>query len=73
MIRVGEETGTLDAQLETAADYFATELDYQLKPLTTLFEPTVIVLVGGIVGFVALALVQAMYGAYNSPSINHVS
>ena len=40
--------------------------------LTTLFEPAVIVVMGLIVGFVAVALVQAMYGIYNSPAINHI-
>ena len=72
MMRVGESTGTLDQQLENAADYYSTELDYKLKRLTTLFEPIVIVLMGCIVGFVAVALVQAMYGIYNSPAINHI-
>jgi type IV pilus assembly protein PilC len=72
MMRVGESTGTLDQQLENAADYYSTELDYKLKRLTTLFEPIVIVIMGLIVGFVAIALVQAMYGIYNSPAINHI-
>ena len=39
MIRVGEETGTLDHQLEIAANFYASELDYKLKRLTALFEP----------------------------------
>lgn len=72
MMRVGENTGTLDQQLENASDYYAHELDYKLKRLTTLFEPVVIVIMGIVVGFVALALVQAMYGIYNSPSLNNI-
>ena len=39
MMRVGEETGTLDRQLEIAAEYYGRELDYKLKRLTALFEP----------------------------------
>jgi type IV pilus assembly protein PilC len=66
MLRVGEETGTLDEQLETAAAFYGRELDYKLKKLTTLFEPAVIVLMGLIVGFVAVALVSAMYGVFQS-------
>ena len=62
MMRVGEDTGTLDQQLENAADFYARELDYRLKRLTTLFEPAVILFMGIMVGFVAVALVQAMYG-----------
>ncbi len=65
MIRVGEDTGTLDEQLGSAAEYFDTELEFKIKRLTTLFEPAVIVGVGLIVGFVALALISAMYGIFN--------
>lgn len=62
MIRIGEETGTLDEQVENAAEFYARELEYKLKKLTTLFEPAVIVAMGLIVGFVAVALISAMYG-----------
>ncbi|MCU7724384.1 type II secretion system F family protein [Actinoplanes sp. KI2] len=65
MIRVGEETGTLDAQLEVTAKYYEGELDYKIKKLTALFEPVMIIVMGGIVGFVAVALVSAMYGIFN--------
>jgi type IV pilus assembly protein PilC len=64
MFLVGESTGTLDHQLDTAANYFDRELDYKLKHFTSLFEPAVILFVGIIVGFVAIALVSAMYGIY---------
>ena len=64
MFRVGENTGTLDQQLETAAIYFERELDYKIKRFTTLFEPAVLLFVGLIVGFVAIAVVSAMYGIF---------
>ncbi|MEM9746842.1 MAG: type II secretion system F family protein [Actinomycetota bacterium] len=62
MFKVGEETGTLDEQLEVASIYFDRELESRIKKFTTLFEPIMIVFVGLIVGFVAIALVSAMYG-----------
>ena len=62
MFKVGEETGTLDQQLEMASLYFDRELESRIKKFTTMFEPLMIVFVGCIVGFVAVALVQAMYG-----------
>ena len=65
MIKVGEETGTLGDQLEAAAKYFDRELDYKIKGFTALFEPMTILFVGIIVGFVAVALVSAMYGVFN--------
>lgn len=69
MIRVGEDTGTLDDQLDVTARYFEGELDYKLKKLTGLFEPAVIVAMGLVVGFVALALVEAMYGIFNQVQV----
>jgi type IV pilus assembly protein PilC len=64
MIRVGEETGTLETQLEVTARYYESELDYKLKKLTALFEPAIIIAVGLVVGFVAVAMVSAMYGIF---------
>lgn len=65
MLRVGEDTGTMDEQLGTAAEYFARDLDYKIKRFTNLFEPAVILFVGIVVGFVAIALVSAMYGIFH--------
>jgi type IV pilus assembly protein PilC len=62
MFRVGEETGTLDLQLSVASEYFDRELEARIKTFTTMFEPIMIVFVGVVVGFVAVALVSAMYG-----------
>lgn len=69
MLRVGEETGSLDDQLQLTAEYYEVELDYKIKKLTAIFEPLVIVVMGGIVGFVAVALVSAMYGIFNQVEI----
>jgi type IV pilus assembly protein PilC len=63
MIAVGEASGTLAEQLENAANFYGRELEYKLKRLTTYFEPLVIIIVGMVVGFVAISLVQAMYGS----------
>ncbi|MCA1984603.1 type II secretion system F family protein [Nocardioides nematodiphilus] len=69
MLRVGEETGSLETQLKVTADYYETELDYKIAKLTALFEPAVIILMGLIVGFVAVALVSAMYGIFNQVDV----
>jgi type IV pilus assembly protein PilC len=65
MFRVGEETGTLDDQLAIAATYYNRELDYKVQRFTAMFEPMVIIFMGVVVGFVAVALVTAMYGIYS--------
>jgi type IV pilus assembly protein PilC len=69
MFRVGEETGTLDEQLELAASYYNREVDIRVKRFTSLFEPAVIIFMGLIVGFVAVALVSAMYGIYHQVKV----
>jgi type IV pilus assembly protein PilC len=69
MIRVGEETGSLDTQLEVTAEYYQGELTYKIDKLTSLFEPIVLVVMGLVVGFVAVALVSAMYGIYNQVQV----
>ncbi|HVS05535.1 MAG TPA: type II secretion system F family protein [Candidatus Dormibacteraeota bacterium] len=62
MVRVGEETGTLDAYLEQAADFYEEELEYRIRAMTSLIEPIMTVGVGLVVGFIAVSLISAMYG-----------
>ena len=70
MFMVGESTGNLDDQLQAAANYLDRELDYKIKRFTTLIEPAVIIGVGVIVGFVAVALVSAMYGIFHQVKVS---
>jgi type IV pilus assembly protein PilC len=70
MFRVGEETGTLDQQLEVAAAYYGRELETKVDRATTLFEPAIIIFMGAVVGFVAVALISAMYGIYNQVQVH---
>jgi type IV pilus assembly protein PilC len=70
MFRVGEETGTLDQQLEVAAAYYGRELETKLDRATALFEPAIIIFMGVVVGFVAVALISAMYGIYNQVKVS---
>ncbi|MEI8119786.1 MAG: type II secretion system F family protein [Actinomycetes bacterium] len=65
ILRVGEESGRLENQMEQAASYYADELDHRMKNLTALIEPVTLLFLGGGVGFVAVALVSAMYGIYS--------
>jgi len=65
MVRVGERTGELSDQLNNAANFYEEELSYAVDKLTAYFEPMMILFIGVVVGFVALAMVSAMYGVYN--------
>jgi type IV pilus assembly protein PilC len=64
MIRVGESTGSLDVQLQSAATFYERELKYHLKKTTDMFEPAILLIVGGLVAFVAIAQISAMYSVY---------
>ena len=62
MVRVGEETGTLDQSLEQIAYFLAEEMDYKVRNMIALMEPSLIIAVGGAVGFVAVSVILPMYG-----------
>jgi len=62
MIRVGEETGTLDSSLEQIADFLSEEMDYKVRNMIALMEPALVIAVGGAVGFVAVSVILPMYG-----------
>jgi type IV pilus assembly protein PilC len=55
--------------LDTTAEYFEQELDFRITRFTNLFEPAVIIFMGVIVGFVAIALVSAMYGIFRQVKV----
>ncbi|MFB6824765.1 type II secretion system F family protein [Streptomyces virginiae] len=69
MMHVGEETGTLDEQLDNVSEFYEKELQHKLKRLTSLFEPAIVIMVGVVVGFVAVALLSAIYGVYNQVEV----
>lgn len=56
MIDVGEETGDLDKMLLKIADNFDEEVDVAVSSLVSLLEPVMIVVLGGIVGFIVVSL-----------------
>lgn len=61
MLRIGEETGTMDSHLETLADFYEDETDRAIKAMTSMLEPAMTVFVGLVVGFVAVSVIMPMY------------
>jgi len=61
MIRVGEESGSLDDVLNRTASFFEEESEMLMLKLTTLMEPALILLLAGIVMFVVLSIVLPMF------------
>ncbi len=62
MIAVGEESGQLDALCLRVADAYDNDVRRHLRTLVALVEPAMILVFGTLVGFVALAMLQAIYG-----------
>ena len=56
MIDVGEETGELDTMLNKIADNYDEEVETAVESLVSLLEPIMIVVLGGIIGFIVIAL-----------------
>jgi type IV pilus assembly protein PilC len=61
MIAVGEETGDIDGMLGRIADFYESEVDATVKALTSIIEPLMIVVVGGIVGGIIIAMYLPMF------------
>lgn len=61
MIKVGEETGKLEETLLYVADFYEAELDEATKRITTFIEPVLIIIIGLLVGSVALAVITPIY------------
>lgn len=56
MVGVGEATGALDAMLNKVADFYEDEVDNAVAGLTSLMEPIIIAVLGGIIGFIVIAM-----------------
>jgi type IV pilus assembly protein PilC len=65
MVAVGEETGQLENMLGKIADFYETEVDAKIKALTSLIEPLMIVFVGGVVGFIVIAMYLPIFSLYD--------
>lgn len=65
MVGVGEETGALDTMLSKIADFYEDQVAAAVKSLTSILEPVMLVVVGGIVGFVVIAMYLPMFKLYD--------
>lgn len=65
MLAIGEETGELDAMLAKVADFYEDEVAATVKAITAMLEPAMIVIVGGIVGSILLAMYLPMFSIFD--------
>ncbi len=66
LIAVGERTGSLEYVLKTFSTFYDDEVDNTLKSLTTLLEPLLLLLMGGIIGSIALAILLPIFRLVSS-------
>ncbi len=66
MVAVGEETGALDQMLSKIADFYEDQVDAAVKSLTSILEPLMLVVVGGMVGFIVISMYLPLFKVYDS-------
>ncbi|EKQ69569.1 type II secretory pathway, component PulF [Leptolyngbyaceae cyanobacterium JSC-12] len=64
MISIGEETGEIDKMLTKVADFYEDEVEQAVKALTSILEPIMIVLLGGMVGAILLSMYLPMFAVF---------
>ena len=66
MLLIGEESGEVDAMLSKVADFYEDEIAATVKAMTAMLEPAMIVVVGGIVGSILLAMYLPMFSVFEN-------
>jgi type IV pilus assembly protein PilC len=66
MVGVGEETGALDTMLDKVAEFYEDQVEASVKALTSILEPIMIIVIGGIVGFIVISMYLPLFTVYNS-------
>ena len=61
MINIGEETGELDSMLMKVADFYEDEVEQAVKALTSVMEPIMILVLGGMVGSILVSMYLPMF------------
>ncbi len=66
MVRIGEESGSIDFTLDKAADYYDEEVETSIQRLVTLLNPVIMIFLGGVVAFVIFSVMVPMFSVYQS-------
>lgn len=66
MIRIGEESGTLDEVLSRTADFYDEEVEVAIQKMTTMLEPLMIIIMAVIIGFIVISMALPMFDMINT-------
>jgi type IV pilus assembly protein PilC len=66
MVGIGEESGTIEGVLEKCAEYYDNEVDNSIQKLVSMIEPIMIIVMGGMVGFIIIGMLLPIFSIYES-------
>jgi type IV pilus assembly protein PilC len=69
MVKVGEESGSLDASLQAVAQNYESEAQEKTKALIALIQPVMTIVIAGVVGMIAISMISAMYSIYGQTNL----
>jgi type II secretory pathway component PulF len=62
MLKIGEQSGTIEKMLDKTADYYEREVDNEVKAISTIIEPVLMVLLGIMAFIIVAAVLLPIYG-----------
>ena len=66
MIRIGEESGSLDEMLSKTADFYDEEVENAITTATSMLEPALIVIMGVVIGTIVISIMLPMFDMYTA-------
>lgn len=70
MLRIGEQSGSMEDMLAKTADYYEKEVDDQIKTISTIIEPVLMIVLGVVALVIVAAILLPIYGLVDSPDFN---
>jgi type II secretory pathway component PulF len=62
MLRIGEQSGSIEQMMERTADYYEKEVDNQIKAINTIIEPVLMIVLGIVALIIVAAVLLPIYG-----------
>jgi type IV pilus assembly protein PilC len=66
LVKVGEQSGDLAGMFKVLGNFFEKEVDTMAKNLSTILEPIIMIIMGAVIGFILVAVLQPIYGLINA-------
>ncbi len=73
MLKIGEQSGSLEAMLDRVASYYEKEVDNEIKTISTIIEPVLMVIMGILALLIVAAILMPIYGLVNQSGFNNIA